>query len=135
MAVATFTKSSALLGQKVVSHHCRALRISASRLKSYSSRINLASSIVGFFGIVFSLNFPLGDSTPEGAALFPTLQTVRQRDTFIPPADAHRPAEPLPLATSLFDSVASALLSYGTRIALTSSGSCVPRIEKTPLRE
>src|SRR2546425_6441698 len=105
MAVATLMKSSALLGQNVISHHCRALRSSASRLSSYSSRINLASSIVGFFGIAFSLNFPLGDSTPEGTALFPTLQTVRQRDTFIPPSDVRDPNKSLPLATSLFDSV------------------------------
>src|SRR5712691_12100022 len=63
MAVATLMKSSALLGQNVISHHCRALRSSGSRLRSYSSSISLASSVVGFFGIVPSQEYLLFHST------------------------------------------------------------------------
>src|SRR5437879_13922682 len=118
MAEATFMKSSALFGQNVATHQCRALRISASRLKSYSSSINLASSIVGFFGITFSLELSAWDSNPEDTGLFPAIQTVRHRDTFIPTADVLDPAEPLHIYTSLFDSAASAVLADGTKIAL-----------------
>src|SRR5260370_28560909 len=104
MAVATFTKSSAHLGQNVVSHHCRALRISASRRRSYSSSISLASSIVGFLGTVPSL-YLLCDSTcyarpfPSRFLTAPPVlprasRSVRQRDTFILPADNRKQAKP-----------------------------------------
>ncbi len=48
-----------------------------------------------------------------------TCRSVRQRNTFIPPPDVRSPAWPMLLAGSLFDSMASALPSYGTTIALT----------------
>jgi len=53
---------------------------------------------------------------------FPAVQSVRQRDTFVPPADAGKPADALPFLRSLFDSMASALAAYGMKIALNRSG-------------
>jgi hypothetical protein len=61
---------------------------------------------------------------------FPTLLTVRQRDTLIPSADVRHPDKSLSLATTLFDSVVSVLLAYGMKIALTFNGKlCSPHLE------
>src|SRR3974390_448958 len=50
-----FMKSSIVRGQNPVSHQLRALRISGSRRKSYSFRINCASACVGFLAMVSSV--------------------------------------------------------------------------------
>src|SRR5260370_7678152 len=119
MSDATFMKSSALFGQNVVTHHCRALRISASRLKSYSSSINLASSIVGFFGTVSSLNFPLGFYPRIRRSLFLRFRlsgnaTLASRQRTL----STRP-EPLHVSTSLFHASVSALHPYSIRLPPT----------------
>src|ERR1700674_1257095 len=65
--------------------------------------------------------------TPAGLVQAPrALQGVRQRDTFIPPADIGKLAEPLSFARSLFDSVVSVLPAYGTKIALIPPGNFRP---------
>ena len=63
------------------------------------------------------------------------VQSVRQRDTFVPPTDGGKPAGRLPFARSLFDSVASVPAAYGMKIALTSYGKVRLRPEKSSLRE
>src|SRR5882724_10880470 len=52
----------------------------------------------------------------------PAVLSVRQRDTFIPAADAQELSWALLLEGSLFVSVASAHGAYGMKIALTSGG-------------
>jgi hypothetical protein len=52
----------------------------------------------------------------------PWLPSVRQRDTFIPPADVNHQGGRLLFARSLFDSMISALPAYGMEIARTSLG-------------
>ena len=56
--------------------------------------------------------------TPDSPQLPRGFPSVRQRDTLIPPTDVCNPPEPLPLGTSLFDSVVSALSAYGMEIAI-----------------
>jgi hypothetical protein len=64
---------------------------------------------------------------------FSGVQSVRQRDTFVPPADVSKPAEPLPFARSLFDSVVSTLPTCGMKIALNPSGKFrLPHLKKRP---
>jgi hypothetical protein len=63
------------------------------------------------------------------------MQSVRQRYTFIPAADAGKPVEALTFSRSLFDSMASALPAYGMKIALNPSGKFRPsHLKKDPLR-
>ena len=57
----------------------------------------------------------------------PSVLSVRQRDTFIPAADAREPSGVLFSERSLFDSVASAHGAYGMKIALTRVGNSVFR--------
>ena len=63
------------------------------------------------------------------------VESVRQRDTFIPPADGRKPAGCLPFARSLFVSVVSVPIAYGTKIALTSYGKVRLPYGKSSLRE
>src|SRR5882724_3304507 len=59
----------------------------------------------------------------------PTVLSVRQRDTFIPAADAQELPWAILLEGSLFVSVASAHGAYGMKIALTSAGKIrLPRL-------
>src|SRR6267378_64828 len=110
MAEATFMKSSALFGQNVATHQCRALRISGSPLRNICFVILPSAR---------TLSFPVFYRQP---AYSRACRSVRHRDTFIPTADVLEPPEPLHIYTSLFDSVVSALCVDGMKIALISPG-------------
>ncbi len=65
-----------------------------------------------------AVSVPVPDQRGNKSVRLPdTCRSVRQRDTFIPPPDVRGPAWPMLLAGSLFNSMASALPSYGTTIA------------------
>jgi hypothetical protein len=66
-----------------------------------------------------AVSVPVRDQRGSKLVRLPdTCRSVRQRDTFIPPPDVGSPAWPMLLAGSLFNSMVSALPSYGTTIAL-----------------
>src|SRR6266436_4636326 len=94
--------------------------------------MSLASSIVGFFGIVPSQKYLLVILPSARTLSFPVFyrqpahsracRTVRHRDNFIPKEDDLEPSESLNIYTILFDSVVSALCVDGMKIALIPPG-------------
>src|SRR5204862_3969703 len=118
----------------VLSHHCLAFRSSGSRLRSYSSSISLASSTVGFFGIISSLGNLRCDSTLLAAEVFLCHFRVSGNATLSSRQRTQAsPQSPLALARSLFDSMASAFSICGIKIALMLCGKArPPHLNNTP---
>jgi len=89
-------------------------------------RSRFLSFLAGNFYLPFERELRRQFGTRPGSHL--PSGTVRLRDTFIPRTDVGTPPKSPPFATSLFDSVISALLAYGMEIALFLVYKCVLRI-------